>query len=300
MKRNLIFKFVFVFALAFVAGSAFAARAQAATYSFGTSSAVVHMGEEIAVDVMVDPDGQNINTVSATIDLPPNLSYVGQDDSSSIVGLWVDEPTYDPETDTFSFSGIIPGGFSGLIDPFAADGATKSGGTVIRLLFKGSSVGAGTLSYEAADAYLSDGLGTETAVDSKTLSLVIDTIIGQALPPPTDDIDPPLPFTPILERDYLLDDGKYVAIFNTEDKGSGMDHYEIKEGKSAWVLATSPYILKDQTVSGDVVIKAVDRAGNAEYETIPALRHFSFFDAGIILGVLLVLFLVTRRRHAHT
>ena len=297
--KKIPFKPLLILSLALVASGAFATRANAATYSFTTSSAVVHLGEQIAVDVMIDPEGQNINTVSATIDLPPNLAYVGMDDSSSIVGLWVDDPTYNPDADTFSFSGVIPGGFSGLIDPFSTDGSHKSGGVILRLLLKGANVGAGTISYEAADAYLSDGLGTETPVDTKTLSLLIDTIIGQAQPE-TADTDPPLPFTPYLERDYLLDGGKYVVIFNTKDKGSGMDHYEIKEGKSAWVRATSPYLLVDQSVSGDIVVKAVDRAGNAQYETIPALHHFELWQVllsiGIILFILLLALLERRRK----
>lgn len=298
MRKNLL-TFAFVLSLAFLASGALAARAEAATYSFATASAVAHLGGEIAVDVMIDPEGQNINTVSATIDLPPNLSYVGEDDSSSIVSYWVDDPTYDPDTDSFSFSGIIPGGFSGQINPFSTDGAQKSEGTVIRLLLRGSVVGAGTISYPAADAYLDDGLGTETRVDTKTLSLVIDTIIGQDLPAIV-DTDPPLPFTPYLERDYLLDDGKYVAIFHTEDKGSGMDHYEIKEGNRAWVRATSPYLLVDQSVSHDIIIKAVDRAGNAQYETIPALQHFELWQIvvsiAIILFILLLALLERRRK----
>lgn len=292
-------KFIFLLALCLLAGGAFASRAEAASFSFVTSSSLVHEGEEIAVDIVVDPEGQNVNTVSATIDLPSNLTFIDSDDSSSVIGLWVDQPTYNPATDTFSLSGIVPGGFSGLIDPFST-GVHKSGGTILRLYFKGATPDVGTFSFAAADAYLNDALGTEAQVATKPLSIVVDDLLGESTLASSTDTDPPLPFTPVLERDLLLYDGKYVLIFNTKDKVSGISHYEVKEGNGPWVIATSPYVLEDQTVSGDITVKAFDRAGNVQTEIVPGLRHFAsapvLLGAGILAGALIVFFLEKRKK----
>jgi len=168
---------------------------------------------------------------------------------------------------------------------------------VIRLIFRGRTPGAGALSFDSARAYLNDTEGQETSVTTKPLALVVDKLLGVALPLP-DDTEPPLAFTPILERDLLLYDGQYVVIFNTKDKKSGMDHYEIQEGDSPWEIVESPYLLKDQKISGDITIKAVDRAGNAQYAHISAPHEYVRFEIVVAVGFLIIVFLwyLVRRR----
>ena len=92
----------------------------------------------------------------------------------------------------------------------------------------------------------------ETGVSSGTFALTVDQLFEEGGVGASTDTEPPLPFTPKLERDPNLDGGKYVVIFNTEDKDSGIDHYEVKDGSGPWVVAESPYVLKDQSVSGDI------------------------------------------------
>jgi len=73
---------------------------------------------------------------------------------------------------------------------------------------------------------------------------------------PVISLDRELPesFTPFVEQSPVLFDGKAVLVFVTQDKLSGIDHYEVAEAKPAflgdgdlvWENAVSPYVLKDQ------------------------------------------------------
>ena len=275
----------------------FAHHADAASIKFTTSSAVVHQGQEIAIDVLLDPEGQSVNTVGVTIVVPTDLDYIGVDDSTSIVGLWVDEPKFVKSTHVLTLSGIVPGGFTGSIDPFNPDQIKP--GVIIRLLLRGRAAGSGLFSLPEVAAYINDGLGTETSVSSSSLPLVVDELLQPGSLDFFPDTKPPLEFKPIVERDILLYENKRVVIFNTKDKGAGMDHYEVKEGNSSWVVATSPYLLKDQEMKGDILVKAVDRDGNERIEAIPAANPFSKWQVAGLIIVFLLFFILTLLRISH-
>ncbi len=289
------------FLLAPLSGMLFAHHADAASISFRTSSTVVHQGQEISIDVLLDPEGLNVNTVAATVTMPPDLDFVSADDSTSIVSLWVDDPKYDPTTHTLTLSGIVPGGFTGLIDPF--NPSVKKPGTIISLVMRGHKPGSGLFSLPQVQAFINDGLGTETDVTSGSLPLVVDELLEPGSLDFFPDTTPPLEFTPVVERDILLYDNQRVLIFHTEDKGSGMDHYEVKEGNSPWVIATSPYLLKDQQMRGDILVKAVDRAGNERIEAIPAanpLNQWQIVGLFLVFALLVILTLLRMTHHVHS
>ncbi len=56
--------------------------------------------------------------------------------------------------------------------------------------------------------------------------------------------------------------------FATQDKQSGIDHYEIQESRSSkidagkWKTAESPYLLIDQELHSFIYVLAIDRQGN--------------------------------------
>jgi hypothetical protein len=292
-----IAQFFFVITIGILSAFGFAVRADAATITFRSSSVVVHQGQEIAIEVLVDPAGEIVNTVGATIVIPKDLDFVGADDSSSFVGLWVDEPKFNPSTRTLLLSGIVPGGFSGLIDPFSP--AEYQPGTLIRLILRGRTAGAGIFSLPEAEVYLNDGFGTETRSLTGSMPLVVDELLQEGSLDFFPDTTPPLEFTATVERDILLYENKRVLIFNTKDKGSGMDHYEVKEGNSSWVIATSPYLLKDQSMQGDILVKAVDRDGNERIIAIPSANPLNEWQIFGLIIVFILLFVLTGRRIAH-
>ena len=79
---------------------------------------------------------------------------------------------------------------------------------------------------------------------------------------------PPEPFEIEIHRTPEIFEGKYFITFFTFDKQTGLDYFEVKEGKRNWEKAESPYLLEDQDLKSIIKVKAVDKAGNerlAEY-----------------------------------
>ena len=93
--------------------------------------------------------------------------------------------------------------------------------------------------------------------------------------------------------------------FTTQDKGSGIERYEIQERRKptidnrSWIVAESPYVLNDQVLHSFIDIRAVDKAGNVRVATVPPKYPLAWYQnykiLGIILGVLSMLIVAWRR-----
>jgi len=108
------------------------------------------------------------------------------------------------------------------------------------------------------------------------------------------DKTPPEPFELAIAKDPTSFEGKYFLSFYTTDKMSGIDYFEIKEGKKDFKKITSPYVLEDQTSRSKIVVKAVDKAGNeriAEFvppkKPVPYLKLISYIILFIIIGIII-------------
>jgi hypothetical protein len=170
-------------------------------------------------------------------------------------------------------------------------------------------------------AYLNDGLGTRISPNTFDATLTLDKNAGSGIVDPwrsavSNDIVPPEQFSILLEKDDFAFSGKYYIAFNTTDKQTGIDQYQVMEqpieqigsfnwgGVDApWVVTRSPYILKDQSLNSVIRVKAIDKAGNEYVSTLlpdESLRGLSstqlrtyivFIVIGlIILGCLGVIF----------
>lgn len=246
------------------------------------------------ISVFIEPEGESINAVQGSVVLP-NLK--GEPDvrtGNSVLSLWVDKPSFNASTKTLSFSGIMPNGYPG----------TK--GVLLSLVFADSSSAEGI--YVSGSAYKNDGRGTEITLSKKT-TLVMKTAGSVSLPDISSDHELPESFTPILVADPVLYDGKVVVVFETQDKGSGIDYYEVAETipkfignpDLVWEKTISPYVLKDQSISSDIYIKAVDRNGNVRIEKISPEKWFISYrnlvlSSIIVLILLAVLFYAYRKR----
>ncbi|MFM2381355.1 MAG: hypothetical protein RLZZ76_122, partial [Candidatus Parcubacteria bacterium] len=136
----------------------------------------------------------------------------------------------------------------------------------------------------------------------------------------TSDSLPPEAFSIVLERTTNAYSNNYFVVFNTTDKQSGIDHYEVIEEPlssnnlfgwgaetAPWVTARSPYVLEDQSLNSTIRVKALDKAGN-EYIAVlipeESKRSLSFeylvlLGGAFFLAVLLggtIAFLIYRRR----
>ncbi len=249
------------------------------------------VGETIAVTLSIDTD-VSANAFEAVMTYPATLlQYEGFDDSASVLNFWVSKP--EATAAGIHFSGITPGGFMGKVD-------------VVTLYFKAQSLGKGAVTLDAVQLLKNDGLGTLIPFSP----VISPIVIGAGIPSHTaagvvmDDEDPEA-FRPEVVRDADVFDGAYFLVFSTEDKSSGIDHYEVKEGVFGWWReAESPYVLKNQKLSSTIYVRAIDRVGNTRNAIVYPLHPQTFeITKYTIVGILIVcaifcLFMLRRRRRS--
>ncbi len=294
--KNLIKIFIFA---SLLAAPALAARA--ATIYLTPSSGSYGFGDVFAVDIKVDLDGGDecINTIQGVVGFDKDyLEMVDFSGGESILSLWIDLPkTGDMQNinheKVVRFTGGIPGGYCGKIP-----GDPGESNIVGKMIFKVNNFKADAVPKPVAridfldgtQVLLNDGLGTEAKMALKGAELTITEQQPEqrkewdALK--NDDVVAPEPFVIEIQRSQSMYNGKNYLIFNTTDKQSGIDHYEVLETRfddsasepswfdwfkvkpaaTEWKLASTPYVLEDQTLSSNIKVKAVDKAGNERIE----------------------------------
>ncbi len=263
---------------------AVAIPAEAATLSFKTEE----NGSVVSAYVLLDTEGEKVNAVEGVIRYDDDVLELDSiSDGNSRINLWIERPK-ESERGVVSFSGVTPSGFSG--------GKEK----IVTLTFKKKTEGQGGLSFENIQVLLHDGLGTPAVLKTHAAEIVFsrspvpDTKSGN-------DTESPEDFKPEIITDRDVFGGKYVLIFATQDKLSGVEKYQVREGFFArYVNAESPYLLHYQKLERDIFVKAVDYAGNERIVVLSAqnprmwYEHYELF--AILLGIAFVFFILTRVR----
>jgi hypothetical protein len=247
----------------------------------GQIQAVPH--QQFAVDVLLDTQQDDLNALEGKVFFPTDLLELKEvRDGSSIINFWVERP--QKGTSPVTFSGVIPGGYR------------FPKGMIFSLVFEAKEIGQGNIRIEQARALKNDGQGTPALLTLTFSSVTVaETVPAPAAPVPgLTDTDPPEVFVPQMSQDPSIFDGKWFLSFATQDKSSGIDHYEIQEtsfwGKEKWVVGESPYELKHQDPTRTVYVKAVDRAGNERIGTAsPAHTRDATYDRIVILGIIFVI-----------
>ena len=111
------------------------------------------------------------------------------------------------------------------------------------------------------------------------------------------DTTPPEPFEPQIGQDPKVFEGKYFLSFVTQDRMSGVAHYEVAElrrtllggteEKKEWKVGESPYLLEDQSLRSVIKVKAVDKAGNERIEEIVPPYKVTWKDVLVIILILI-------------
>jgi hypothetical protein len=251
--------------------------------TFGTN-------QEVPVQIILDTEQRKVNTVSASLRLPNNVK-VSVSDGNSIISRWIDAPTII--NNTIHFSGIIPGGYQG------------SDGLLVTLLVNSTNTGGTSVSFPNLPVILlNDGKGTPDQV--KVMAGYLNFASNGEVITPEIDTTPPEPFSVTIIRDRNLYNNQYVAIFQTQDKGSGIDHYEVSESETGtpndWKTVSSPYLLGNQTRDQYLHVKAVDRAGNERLSIVTPLYERPFLERimwpiGLVIGILLIFTLLRWANH---
>lgn len=198
------------------------------------------------------------------------------------------------------FAGGIPGGYCGRIpgDPSLTNVILK-----LALQSPGFTIGGGDNTKsprlwldDSSQVLLHDGYGTPATLKLQDATIhLLDTAGSEVLDEWRGDVqndtEQPSDFSITLTRDDFAFNNKYFIVFNSSDKQSGIDHYEVMEepfsefytfkwgrADAPWIRTESPYILKDQTLNSTIRVKAIDKAGNSRISTLvpdTALRSMS-------------------------
>ncbi len=306
----------------------------AATLYLSPTTAELNRGDSVKLSLRLDVDQDEcVNAIDGIIRYSENIEPIDISRGASIMSIWVEEPVIDRVNRTITFAGGIPNGYCGRIvgDPRLTNNIVdlifQSPGFVIGGGARGTSTD--TASVEIApetQVYLNDGFGTRTTVTGYGATLALTNVAGQGAATPwtdqvTADEQPPEEFSIELVRSENAFSNRWFITFNTTDKQSGIDHYEVMEEPLAdfwdfrwgavdapWEDARSPYVLKDQSLNSTIRVRAIDKAGN-EYlatlvpdkgqQSVTRNAFIVYAFAGLlmlVLGALTFAALMSRRR----
>ena len=252
----------------------------AATLRIAVDKSTVSIGEPIRVDITLDTQGESVNTIQSTILIPENIfRVVAINNGESIMSFWITPPVESPPGE-INFAGVIPGGYTGTSGP------------LISLSLLPIASGNVTIGVATATVLANDGMGSALPVTlaDEVISVNSSTHTGSSTEV---NYAPAIPeiFTPIVMSDPNLFNGKYSLVFSTVDKGSGIDHYEVLEVATnpflhvapSWQVATSPYLLEDQSLSSNIYVRAVNRTGGFLVVELPAQHPFTVLAKSEVL-----------------
>lgn len=262
--------------------------AKAAEIHFDPQDSSIGTEGEFLVGVNLTSE-ERVNAISLVLPIPTGLRLMGVSDGNSIVTLFVEQPSFDDDERSLSFSGVIPNGFSG------------EEGRLVTLTFAPEKrVGSATFVLDpGSEAYAKEGEPVALYGRALTLPFAAGKRNLQDFPP---DRDPPEEFDPVLIPDPSPQGSGLLIAFSTVDKASGIERYEVKESvwgnwfpSYGWQETTSPHRLTDATRTSWVYVRATDEAGNSYVAMIPPERSPFVVYIPILLGIIVLLFIVYAR-----
>ncbi|MEI6400275.1 MAG: cohesin domain-containing protein [bacterium] len=253
--------------------------AHASTLEVVVNKQKVPVNGFLTATIILDAENNPINTIEGTVIydsgyLIPEKISIG----NSFISFWIDKPVIK-NNGMIHFSGIVPGGVA------------VSKGEVFSVSFKASHKGDVSLSLQDVNLLLNDGQGTKdkTNVIDTAISIIDSTGITDNEQVSSDDKKEPEDFSIIRTRNSAIFDNKYFIVFSTQDKESGIDHYEICEFfEKNCIVGESPYELKHQTFLYRIFVKAYDAEGNVRKEVIVSpwlIFVFVIFLLALLFGV---------------
>jgi hypothetical protein len=192
---------------AFIVLVLFPHGACADTLYLSPSDGTFGVGKTISVQVLVSSPAQAINAVSAALNFPADkLQVVSILKTSSILSLWVSEPTFSNTEGKVEFQGIVPN-----------PGFTGRAGTLVAVSFKVLAPGAAAIKFTSGSILANDGQGTNILKTLVPANLVLGgALVDEPAPLPVQPSDSKLPAAPIITSDTFLDQ----RMWYTENSGA--------------------------------------------------------------------------------
>ncbi len=254
----------------------------------------VKVGEQFEVKLFINTPGESVNAFEGKIIFSNDLIKVKEIlDGNSMINFWIDKPKV--QNGAVVFSGITPGGFQG------------NNGLFFSIIFEAKSEGVVNFGISDAKVLRNDGAGSEAVLVIMPFKMIIFPEVSATISEviKVKDTEPPESFVPKVAKDETIFGGSWFVVFATQDKGYGVDHYEVKEMRqgifgifSKWIFAESPYVLRDQDLRSFIFIKAVDKAGNIRVEKISPQnlsQWYENYENWVIIVVGLIVFCIIKR-----
>lgn len=263
-----------------VVGLVAAQPAWAAELRFVAEKQDFQRGEWFTVKVLLDTDGEAANGVEGEVFLPESLlDLQAVQDGDSAINFWVEKPTVTT-TGSLVFAGVTPGGFDGNDE------------LLFSLRLRAGEVGIGNIQLLTGQVLLNDGQGTARQLLAMPFDFSITQGAASLLPDTGSEIDtePPEAFAITVSSDPNVFNGRKFLVFSTQDKGSGIGHYEVREGVlGQFVVAESPYMLQNQSMEQQLSVKAIDNAGNERTVVMEPSHGLSDEQRRALIGAILVM-----------
>ncbi len=231
---------------------------------------------EFSVAINIDAV-QKVNAFSLAVSIFGPLIPFDINEANSVINFWVEKPNCDETTRLLTFSGITPGGFQG------------EKGRLLVIKFKAEKEGTAVLSFDKEKTKVF--LHTPDAIEDSLIleKMQLPIVKGKEnLPVQRPDNDPPEEFTPHIAADPTVFESKWFLVFSAQDKGSGIDHYEVCEGKRKCVVAESPYLLQNQNLDREIVVKAIDKSGNERIAVVEPKYPIRWYENWRVWGIIIL------------
>lgn len=262
----------------------------AASSSFVLSTGQVRVGDVFVAELNLADLEQKINAMDGLIIFDPAFLQVKDvSTGDSVFKLWPRTPDFTSIEGKIMFTGGVPSG--------------TMGGSIVKIAFLAKKAGQANF-YLSDDSalYLNDGKGTKTSAQNQKVALTVLESDGSVPAQNTwqeslssDKISPKNLIIQLGKDPYTFD-GKYFISFFAEDKESGIDHYEVKEGDKDFVTTASPYVLTDQSLKSKIFVKAVDKAGNAKTVEFKNTKAFYLQPWFIIIIIALLIYFIWQKK----
>jgi hypothetical protein len=242
----------------------------------------LQVDKEFVVKVFLDTKNESVNALEGKIKFPNNL--LKTEDimfANSFINFWINKPEVLSDGSIY-FQGITPGGLKG----------EKI--LVFSILFKPVLKGSGEVDFDQIQVLKNNGQGD--SVTTKSKPFIFEITENKDYKPynfNTIDNDPPDVFKPEISKYPEIFNNKYFITFIAQDKGVGIDRYEIKEGFwGDFIKAESPYLLKNQNLDKQIYVKAIDKNENEVIVKYSPQNFKPFYLKPVIICIILLGILV--------
>jgi hypothetical protein len=275
-----IFKFIVLFFIVLNFNYTFASSVGFYTQKFKDDN------NKFLIEFNINTESESINAIEGKIEFPDSVEIKEINDGNSIINFWLEKPRIEDKK-YIVFSGIIPGGFTGVDK------------NLIKIIARQNNSSNGEIKVNYIKAVKNSSSVQYLNVKLNNLKLPIKTndFVKDDSTVENDSVLPEL-FTPAISEIGDSQNKQKVIIFATQDKGSGINHYEVKENYfDEYKSEESPYVLNDAIHYSKIYVKAIDNNKNELIVYIyPSTFVRLYHQYGIIVIIVLVILIFKRKK----